>query len=101
MTIEIFMILLAICSIVTGLLTECAKKLFDNKYEHCANWIALILGLVTGTLSTILYYIYTDVAFVDTKHIIFILLVGIASSMGAMLGYDKVIQSVTQIKSHE
>lgn len=99
MTFEIFMILTLIISVFTGLVTEAAKKILNDvgitKYSlnALAGWIALALSAVIG----IGYMVLFDVAFTG-KTIVSLSALGIIGWLCATVGYDKVMQAITQIK---
>lgn len=93
MSTEIFMTLLFMCSILTGLITEALKELTTGKANAVAGIIAVILGIA----------VY--VSYIAVQHITVTLSIVIAgcalcllSWLCAMLGYDKVIQSLKQLK---
>lgn len=93
MTVAIFCAVFSICTIATGLITEAIKKLI---YDKTPNIIALITALVTGAGGTACYYLFNDIPFTLTN-VIAMILVGFAVAVGAMVGYDKVMQAIKQI----
>lgn len=88
-----FLILLAVCGIVTSLVTEIEKKLFSN---FPVNIIAILTGIIVGAAVTFLYYFFNKIAYNNTT-IVYFVLVCLGSGAGSMLGYDKVSQTVKQI----
>lgn len=94
MTIELFMFLLTFGAIVAGLFTEALKKALTN---ISANVTALIVAVVVGVLGTMAAYVLLDIPF-SLKNIICIPMMSICIWMGAMLGYDKVTQSIQSIR---
>lgn len=95
MTITLFMTLFTIGSAVSALLTEAMKKL-------CVKWaspniIALMDALIVGFFGTLSAYILMDVP-LDPKNVICIILMTICIWIGSMIGYDKVIQTISQIR---
>ena len=94
MTLEIFLILLTILSTVTSLFTEALKKLF---VKMASNLIVLISAIVIGGGGTIVYYVAMGIEF-DLLNILCILVMIVFNWLGAMLGYDKVIQAISQLK---
>lgn len=95
MTITLFMTLFTIGSAVSALLTEAMKKL-------CVKWaspniIALMDALIVGFFGTLAAYILMDVP-LDPKNVICIILMTICIWIGSMIGYDKVIQTISQIR---
>lgn len=93
MTIETFLSLLSMFAVLTGLATQVLKKLNDNPKS---NFIAFISALIIGTGGTLVYYQLTSVAF-TINNIIYAVLLGLASALVAMLGYDKIKQAIEQI----
>lgn len=93
MTVAMFCTIFGICTVLTGLITEAIKKLI---YDKTPNIIALITALVTGTGGTAIYYIFNGIPFSATN-IIAMVLMGLAVAVGAMVGYDKVVQAIKQI----
>lgn len=94
---EIFAIMLLVISTLTGLVTEAVKKMCDErgtrtKPNTTAGVIALILSVVIG----VAYIIFTGGAF-TAQAIITIIALVFLSWLCAMLGYDKVVQTLTQI----
>lgn len=92
MTIAMFFTIFGICAIVTGLITEAIKKLISDKTP---NLVALIVALITGTGGTAVYYIFSQIPFTFTN-VLAMVLMGLASAVGAMVGYDKVVQGIKQ-----
>lgn len=98
MTFEIFLILLTICSIVTSLVTEGIKKFLDSlEKKYASNVVVLIVAIAVGGAAASIFYLWNDYAW-TSLHIIVMFLLMLANWLGAMLGYDKVIQAITQIK---
>ena len=98
MTVEIFLILLTAFSLVTSLLTEGVKKVLDDiKFTYASNVLALVVAVIVGGAGTAIFYMWNDIAW-TSLNIICIFLMMCANWLGAMLGYDKVIQAITQMK---
>ena len=89
MNISIFLMLLFAFSVVSGLFTECAKKIINDKANLSYNIIA-----------TSVYYQLNDIPF-NADNIIYMILLGLASGLCSMLGYDKVKQSIIQITNKQ
>ena len=99
MSVETFLALLTLCSIATGLLTEGVKKFLDSiNVKYMSNIVVLFVSIVVGAGVIIIYYAMNE-AIVTNHQIIFTVLMIVLNWLGAMLGYDKVIQTVTQIKT--
>lgn len=95
MTIELFMFLFTVGSTVSSLLTEAIKKM-KVKWVS-ANMIALIDAVIVGAGGTLGAYVLLDVT-MDSKNMICVVLMAICIWVGSMIGYDKVIQTISQIK---
>lgn len=97
MTVEIFASMLAGCALVTGLITEALKKTGLVKSN---NILALIVSVVVSVLSLTFYFVATSTPFTGTNILVSIAF-WMANWVGAMVGYDKVIQTIKQIISGE
>lgn len=99
MTVTMFILLIAICSAVSSLLTEGIKAWFKNaNKDYSANLIALINAVVVGCGGTAIVYVLMGIAF-TLSNILCLILMGAAVWLGSMIGYDKVIQLITQVTS--
>ena len=99
MTLSLFVTLLTVFSAMTAIVTEGIKKLLDSEQVgYSANILAFLIACVVGIGGTAIYYALNSIPFVSTN-ILCMVLMGIATSIGAMVGYDKVIQTIQQIKS--
>lgn len=93
----LFLVLITILSLVSSLFTEAVKNACKNANKtYSANLIALINGLVIGAGGVIAAYLLLGIAF-TAGNIACIPLMGLAVWMGSMVGYDKVIQLVSQV----
>jgi uncharacterized membrane protein YczE len=91
-----FLILLSAFSVISGLTTEAVKKLLSDKANLSYNIIALIIALVIGSFGTAIYYQLNSILF-NVNNIIYMILMGLASGLVSMIGYDKVKQAILQI----
>lgn len=96
MNTTIFLMLLSAFSVVSGLVTEAIKKLVSDKANLSYNMVALIVALVVGCGGCAIYYQLNGILF-DVNNVIYMVLMGFASSLVSMLGYDKVRQCVEQL----
>lgn len=97
MTVTVFLILLTICAAATSLLTQGIKKLLDDaKVTYASNILVLIVAVIVGCGATALYYVNYQIPF-NALNSVYLALMGVANWLGAMLGYDKVKQAVSQI----
>lgn len=101
MSIETFLMLLLTVSILTGLVTEGIKKLADEAGEtYKPNLLAGGVAVVLSAFVSVGYLILTETKFTDKMAVVLIALI-LLSWLCSMLGYDKVIQSIMQIKNHQ
>lgn len=97
MTITLFVSILTIGAGLTALITEAIKKAYANAKKECSpNVIALVDALVVGCGGTSVTYMLLDIPW-TVNNIICLVLMGICVWIGAMIGYDKIIQLVKQI----
>ena len=94
MTITMFITLFTIGSMVSSLLTEALKKSFK---DMSTNVIALIDAGVVGILGTASAYILMGVSLTPPNIMCLVLMV-FCIWIGSMVGYDKVLQTISQIK---
>lgn len=98
MTVEALLTLLTVLSVITSLLTEGFKKLLDSlNVVYATNILVLCVSVVVGCAGTTIFYLWNDIAW-TTLSFICIFLMAVANWLGAMLGYDKVIQAIKQVK---
>ena len=93
MTITLFLSLFTLGSMVSSLLTEAVKKATDIS----SNLIALINAIVVGLAGTCAAYVLMGEPF-NLQNIICIILMTVCIWIGSMIGYDKVIQTISQIR---
>lgn len=94
MTIQLFMFLFTIGSTVSSLMTQAIKKALP-KIE--SNVIAFFDAIFVGIFGTVAAYGLIDVEF-SIKNNICIFLMAVCIWVGSMIGYDKVKQTIDQIK---
>ena len=99
MTVELFLILLTILSVATSLFTEGVKMLLDSlNLKYASNIVVLLVSIIVGGIGTIVFYLWNDIA-LTSLNIICLFLMICANWLCSMLGYDKVMQAITQIKN--
>lgn len=98
MNVTEFMIFLFIFSTVSALIVEGIKKTLKDKKNLPSNIFAIVVALVIGICGMFLYYYYSDVA-ITTKNVVSAIIMGFASGVCAMVGYDKVKETVDKIKN--
>lgn len=100
MNIALFITLITVFSAITSLFTECAKKLLNERHlSYSSNIITFVIACVVGIGGTGIYYTLNGIPFTGSN-IVCMLLMGLAVSVGATVGYDKVIQTIAQFKSN-
>lgn len=98
MTIEVFLALLMVLSSVNAVFTEAVKKFLDGYgVKYSSNVVALVDSIIVGALGTSVYYMLAVVPF-DAQHIMFLILMIVSTWVSSMIGYDKILQLVEQIK---
>ena len=96
LTLESFLILLFVLAIITSLLTEGIKKLLDSmEMKYATNVVALFVSIVVGGIGTAVFYLWNDYAW-TSLNIIMLFIMVCENWLVAMLGYDKVGQSIRQ-----
>ena len=98
MTTTTFLMLLSSFSVLSGLVTEGIKKLISDKANMSYNIIALVVALVIGGAGSAVYYQLNAIPF-NLDNIIYLVLMGLASGLCFMVGFDKIKQAVEQITS--
>ena len=96
MTATTFLMLLSAFSVLSGLVTEGIKKLISDKANMSYNIIALVVALVIGGAGSAVYYQLNGIPF-DTNNVIYMILMGLASGLCSMVGFDKIKQAVEQL----
>ena len=98
MTTTTFLMLLSSFSVLSGLVTEGIKKLISDKANMSYNIIALVVALVIGGVGSAVYYQLNVIPF-NLNNIIYLVLMGLASGLCSMVGFDKIKQAIEQITS--
>lgn len=96
MNANLFLILLSVFSVISGLITEAVKKLVNDKANLSYNLVALISALIVGGVGCGIYYQLNGILF-SVNNIIYMILMGFASGLVSMVGFDKVKQAVEQL----
>lgn len=99
MTLEYFLLLLMIVSIFTGLVTEGVKKLLDEAEQpYRANLLAGGVAVALSLLVGVGYIVLTE-AQINSKMAVYLIALVLLSWLSSMVGYDKVIQAIGQIRT--
>ena len=96
---HVFMIGVLIASTLTSLATEAIKKLLaeHNKNYH-ANTLAGLVSMVISIAIGVGYMLISNIAF-SVQAIVYLLMLVFISWLCAMVGYDKVVQAISQFKT--
>lgn len=98
MNFEIFLFGLLITSTLTGLATEAVKNvLAERNIAYKANTLAGIMSLVMSVAIGAAYIVMTETVF-TSQIIVYMIAHVFMSWLCAMVGYDKVIQTISQFK---
>lgn len=98
MTLELFIILLAVFSAFTSLFTEAVKSFLDEiKIKYASNLVVLGVSIFVGGVGTASAYLFLGIPWTIINLVCLFLMV-LANWLVSMLGYDKVMQAITQIK---
>lgn len=95
MTAQISLLILVICSTATSLTTEAVKAFLGEDRKIADNLLVLYVAIVVGCVITLLFYKILNVPF-TTFSIAYIPLMCVCNWIGAMVGYDKVLQLIEQ-----
>lgn len=99
MNVTLFITLLTTFSTITSLCTSGCKKILDEvKIHYASNVLAFVIACIVGISGTAAYYVISSIEF-NAMNIVCMILMGVATSVGAMVGYDKVMQTIGQVKS--
>ena len=94
---ETFLMLLMCCSIMTSLTTEAFKKLLDDAgKKYSANLMAAILSVIFAVGIGVAYLVMYNVSLSPQIAVYMIALI-LLSFLCSTLGYDKVVQTISQI----
>ena len=97
MTVNLFLALLVVLAVAVSLVTEAVKKALGDK-SYSSNVVVLWVSIIVGASGVILAYIFMKIPF-TTVNTVCIPLMAIAVWVGAMVGYDKVVQMIGQVKT--
>lgn len=98
-TFQVFMLGAFITSAFTGLATEAIKKILtEHGKKYYANTLAGIASMVLSAAIGICYVVISNANFTSTT-IVYIIALVFISWLGSMVGYDKVVQTISQFKN--
>jgi ABC-type thiamin/hydroxymethylpyrimidine transport system permease subunit len=100
-TLEIFLLGLLITSTLTGLATEAVKKvLTEHNSDYPSNTLAGFVALVISAAIGVGYVVLSTSGF-TTQLVVSLIALIFMSWLCAMVGYDKVVQAISQFKTHK
>ncbi|MCD8013294.1 MAG: aminopeptidase [Lachnospiraceae bacterium] len=98
---SIFLLGLLVASTMTGLVTEAIKVQLDEcGISYKSNLLAGIVSVVISIALAVGYTVLQGIAWTQQLVVLVVALV-VLSWLCAMLGYDKVIQAISQFKDNE
>lgn len=98
MTFEIFILLLSVFAVLTSLFTQAVKLLLDSlQIRYASNMVALGVSVFVGGIGTACAYLFMGIPW-TINNIVCLFLMIVANWLVAMLGYDKVMQAISQLK---
>lgn len=96
---EIFLLGLLVTSTMTGLVTEGVKKVIEeHDKEYRANTLAGVIAIVVSLLIGFGYIVVAEIIF-TAQTVVCLAALMVLSWLCAMVGYDKVIQAISQFKA--
>lgn len=96
---QTFLLGLMVTSTLTALVTEAVKKIMtEHKKNYYANTLAGVASLVVSGVVGVVYILLNDLGF-TTQTVTYCVILVCLSWLGAMVGYDKVIQAINQFKT--
>lgn len=99
MTVTLFISLFTFGSMLCGVITEAIKTAYKNADKpYSANVIALVDALVVGGLGTATAYMLMGIPW-TVNNIICLALMCVVIWLGAMVGFDKILQTISQISN--
>lgn len=99
MSLEIFLLLLLVISTFTALVTEAVKLwLAEREKTYRANALAGYVAIVLSVAVCAGYAIMTNALFTAQLGVYLVALIFL-SWLSAMVGYDKVVQAISQFKT--
>ena len=98
MSISLFISLFVACAAMTGLLTQAIKQFYYNRNSDASpNVIALANAFIIGGLGTAFAYMLMGIPW-TVNNILCLIAMIILVWMGSMIGYAKIIETISQLK---
>lgn len=96
---QTFLLGLLFVSVFTSLTTEAVKKvLAERNKKYYANTLAGIIAVLVAVAVGVSYILLADIGF-TTGNLICLAALAFLGWLCAMVGYDKVIQAISQFKT--
>lgn len=100
MNMEVFLLMLLIASTLTGLVTEAIKTICkEHNWNYHANTLAGVVALCISLVVGIAWIFWTG-ATVTPQIVIGVITLIFMSWLCGMVGYDKVVQTISQFKTY-
>ena len=98
-SLHVFMLGVLITSTMTGLATEAIKKILaEYSKNYYANTLAGIVSVILSVAIGVGYMMLSGISF-TSQSIIYLVALVFISWLCAMVGYDKVVQAISQFKT--
>lgn len=98
MDLSVFLMLLLVVSTFTGLVTEAVKKWMQEKgRRYHANTLAGYVAAILAVAASVAYVILAG-AKIDAQMVVYFMALVFLSWLAAMVGYDKVVQAISQLQ---
>lgn len=95
---DVMVALVTAMAIATSLLTQLLKSILDAcKKQYASNVIVAVVSVFVGGCGTALYYVNHQIPF-NALTSVYLAIMCLLNCAGAMVGYDKVKQAITQIR---
>lgn len=98
-SLHVFMLGVLVTSSMTGLATEAIKKIFaEHSKNYYANTLAGIVSVILSVAIGVGYMMISGISF-TSQSIVYLVALVFISWLCAMVGYDKVVQTISQFKT--
>ena len=98
-SLHVFMLGGLIASTLTGLVTEAIKKILaEHDKSYYANTLAGVVAMVLSIAIGVGYMLISNINF-SAQILVYLIALVFVSWLSAMVGYDKVIQAISQFKT--
>lgn len=98
-SLQTFFLGLMITSALAGLVTEAIKKILkEHQITYHANTMTGIVATVLSIAISVGYILFTGIEF-NAQSVVYAVALAFLSWLCSMVGYDKVAQTISQIKS--